>query len=275
MVIKNKFNPGDRVSFISKTSQNAKYFGKGLTNLEIKGIHKIDRGSGYDVWEDDTKQGSWFANETELKLASKFQIGDLIRYNGKKSPHYLHTNKDAVCKVIKVYNKKGEDINVEIVGHKESYNIGKRWDVNSKYFDPIKVSKSKEKLKVGDLVTGTVDSPIGDSSYTLTTNRALMEVIKIMGGYIEVKILFHKIKKYQKEVGSIHSVESKYFKKVQDVGKLIDLIKLKREEIISEIKKNSSMKKCFSNVNKEVNEWSIAQVLGWFDEGTEILSRLY
>jgi len=265
-----KFKPGDRVSFISKTSINAKYFRKGLTNLEIKDTQTYSRDPGYNIWEDDTKQELWFAKETELKLALKFQIGDLIRYNGKKSSPYSHTNEDAVCKVIEVYNKKENDINVEIVSHKESRKIGDRWTVNSKHFDLVNVNKSKEKLKVGDLVTGTEDG-----SYSITTSRALMEVTKIVGNNIQVKILFHKDRNHKKEVGTIHSVESNYFKKVQDTEKLIDLIKLKRKKIISEIKKNSSMKKCFSNVDKEVQGWSYPQVLGWFDEGTEILGRLY
>ncbi|GAI15873.1 unnamed protein product, partial [marine sediment metagenome] len=121
---------------------------------------------------------------------------------------------------------------------------------------------------------GTIVRSYG-SLYKITTNQALMEVIELKGSYIRVRIIFHKERDQQHEVGTTHTVEKKHFKKVSGAKKLNDLVNSKRKKIISEIKKNSSMKKCFSNVNKEVNEWSIAQILGWFDECTKSLSRLF
>ncbi len=264
-----KFKKGDRVDFISDSSTNAKYFRYGLTNLKIYDVE----GGGYHVW-DGCPSGNtlYWAREDELRLSCKFQVGDIVKYNGKKSVDYTHTNKDAVCKVLSIYSGT-DDIRVEIVSHKtKSHSRGGKWSVQSKYFDLVK--PTKQKFKVGDLVTGTQPAHY-TSRYQLTSNQALMEVIKVNKYDMDIKILFHKERVYKKDIGSKHSVELDYFKKVPGVKKLKDSVNLKRKKIVIEIEKDPKLKKCFDNVKKEVNGWSTIQILNWFEEGTKVLSKLY
>lgn len=57
------FKVGDKVKFKHGTSSNARYFSKGLINLEIKAIS----GTLYIVWESD-KSRSWNVRPEELEF---------------------------------------------------------------------------------------------------------------------------------------------------------------------------------------------------------------
>lgn len=88
-----KFKPGDKVEFIDSSSKNAKYFKKGLTNLEIR---KEDFGS-YFVYESD-KSTSWNVEEHELRLVSSLETTsltwqELLTYDGYEVDYNINGTK--------------------------------------------------------------------------------------------------------------------------------------------------------------------------------------
>jgi len=88
-----KFKAGDKVRFISSSSSNAKYFKKGLENLEIRtGFRDY-----YSVYESD-KSGTWSVAEYELELQttpSNFIIGKWSVMTNSRGKHYIKVTKIA------------------------------------------------------------------------------------------------------------------------------------------------------------------------------------
>ena len=81
-------------------------------------------------------------------MENKFKVGDIVK---GISDQYCYTNYDMTKgKVITVYDE--ENIEVEILEHKtEKGRIGNRYDVASKHFERINITK--DDLKAGDIVT--------------------------------------------------------------------------------------------------------------------------
>jgi len=66
------------------------------------------------------------------------------------------------------------------------------------------------KFKIGDIVTG-ISKEV--QAYGITTDKAIMEVMQIVGKNMSVKVLDHESKRH---IGQAHMVEQKYFKKVDN-----------------------------------------------------------
>lgn len=95
------------------------------------------------------------------------------------------------------------------------------------------------KFKVGDLITG-----IDDSKYNITTNDAIMEVLKVNEGGIEVKVIKHTL---NRGVNRIHYVNPEHFK----------LVKFQETELVT---KESSYTLKLSGYKKTITEEEARQL---------------
>ena len=179
-----KWKVGNKVRFKSKSSENARYFKKGIDNLAIKTIN--EKGSGYDckIWESD-KSDSWDVMFDELELIPN--NSSVNTFNFEKGKYYRADYEDKITYF--VYSK--------IVGN-ILYTNGWRWstettfndgreDISTYYLDRIKnpiivteqEAKGLPKQELSLLEQAKLKFPIGTKYFcAVLGNPTVYEITK-------------------------------------------------------------------------------------------------
>ena len=147
MKTEHKFKVGDKVKFISKKSSNAKYFKRGLDNLEIRSLI-IASNYDYRVYESD-KSHSWGVEESEIELQE-----DTTNLTGRYVKALVDNANCITCKVGDLFLVTDDNnINTCITRLSDGQSnwslskayLGTEWELMPKDFNP---NKSEEPFAI-------------------------------------------------------------------------------------------------------------------------------